>query len=162
MGCAQSTLVVNPKGPKVQNITSLILFQKASDVAVYSGNSGKVQVLIIGAGAAGLGAANQAIKQGLSVKVIEARNRLGGRVNTDNLGEYKVDLGASWIHGIGPGCGEEEEWENKENPIYTIAKENGIETVPTWKDEDESKNNYYWFKGAEQELDIDRVDKLAQ
>jgi monoamine oxidase len=55
-------------------------------VAVYSGNSGKVQVLIIGAGAAGLGAANEAIKQGLSVKVIEARNRLGGRVNTDNLG----------------------------------------------------------------------------
>ena len=91
-------------------MTSLIIYQKAGDVAVYSGNSGKVQVLIIGAGAAGLGAANEAIKQGLSVKVIEARNRLGGRVDTDNLGEYKVDLGASWIHGIGPGCGEEEEW----------------------------------------------------
>lgn len=71
-------------------------------------------------------------------------------------------MGASWIHGIGPGCGEEEEWENKENPIYTIAKENGIETVPTWKDEDESKNNFYWFKGAEQELDIDRVEKLTE
>jgi hypothetical protein len=83
-------------------------------------------------------------------------------VNTENLGEHKVDMGASWIHGIGPGCGESEEWENKENPIYTIAKENGIETVATWKDEDESKNNFYWFKGAEQELDIDRVEKLAE
>jgi len=71
-------------------------------------------------------------------------------------------LGASWIHGIGPGCGDDEEWENKENPIYTIAKENGIETIPTWRDEDESKNKFYWFKNQEEELDEDRVDKLNE
>ncbi len=123
-----------------------MIVQKAGDVAVYSGNSGKTQVLIIGAGAAGLGAANEATKLGLTVKVIEARDRLGGRVNTEDMGAYKVDMGASWIHGIGPGCGDSEEWETKENPIYTIAKENGIETVKTWNDEDESKNNFYWFK----------------
>ncbi len=33
-----------------------------------------------------------------------------------------MDMGASWIHGVGPGCGEIEEWEGRENPIYTIAK----------------------------------------
>lgn len=71
-------------------------------------------------------------------------------------------MGASWIHGIGPGCGDSEEWQSKENPIYTIAKENGIETVKTWNDEDESKNQFYWFKGEEQELDIDRVEKLTE
>ena len=104
MGCTQSSEVVGlsldaPKKPK-------------DTTAVYSGNSGKVQVLIIGAGAAGLGAASEAIKQGLTVKVIEARDRLGGRVNTENLGSHWVDMGASWIHGIGPGCGESEEWGN--------------------------------------------------
>jgi monoamine oxidase len=129
---------------------------------VYSGNYEKTNVLIIGAGAAGLGAAQEAIKQGLSYRIIEARDRLGGRVNTQDLGPYKVDLGASWIHGIGPGCGDDEEWENKENPIYTIAKENGIENIPTWRDEDESKNKFYWFKNQEQELDEDRVDKLNE
>ncbi len=60
------------------------------------------------------------------MKVIEARNRLGGRVNTENLGNHKVDMGASWIHGIGPGCGESEEWAQQMNPMYTIAKAKGI------------------------------------
>ena len=78
-------------------------------MAVFSGNSGKTQVLIIGAGVAGLAAANEATQQGLTVKVIEARDRLGGRIFTDTVGANKVDLGAAWIHGIGPGCGEIEE-----------------------------------------------------
>ncbi len=63
-------------------------------------------MLIIGAGAAGLAAANEATQKGLTVKVIEARDRLGGRIFTDTVGANKVDLGATWIHGIGPGCGE--------------------------------------------------------
>ncbi len=78
---------------------------------MYSANGdGRVNVLIIGAGAAGLGAAQEALKQGLSALVLEARDRMGGRVDTKQMGDYKVDLGASWIHGIGPGCGDSEEW----------------------------------------------------
>ena len=64
-------------------------------------------VLIIGAGAAGLGAAKEATEQGCKVTVLEARSRVGGRINTDTMGTTKVDMGASWIHGIGPGLGED-------------------------------------------------------
>ena len=80
------------------------------------------------------------------VKVLEARNRLGGRIESVDMGPYKVDMGASWIHGIGLGCGDIEEWLEKENPIYTIAKENGIETVPTWNDEGDANTKYYWHQ----------------
>jgi monoamine oxidase len=46
----------------------------------------KVNVLIIGAGAAGLGAAQEAIRQGLTCMILEARNRLGGRIDTQQMG----------------------------------------------------------------------------
>jgi polyamine oxidase len=81
-------------------------------LAVHSGNSGKTQVLIIGAGIAGLAAANTATQQGLTVKVIEARGRLGGRINTETVGSNKVEMGAASIYGTGPGCGEQEEWKD--------------------------------------------------
>lgn len=81
-----------------------------------------MQILVIGGGIAGLAAANEATKQGYTVRIIEARNRLGGRVITEPLGgNVKVDIGASWIHGIGPGCGDDEDWKGVMNPIYTIA-----------------------------------------
>ncbi len=58
--------------------------------------------------------------------VLEARNRVGGRINTEVMGTtgggIKVDMGASWIHGIGPGAGDLTAYRNKENPIYNIAK----------------------------------------
>ena len=38
--------------------------------------------------------------------MLEARNRTGGRIFTDVMGSNKVDMGASWIHGIGPGLGD--------------------------------------------------------
>ena len=71
--------------------------------------------LVIGAGVAGLAAANYLQQQGCEVKVIEARDRIGGRTNTDVMGTtdggIKVDMGASWIHGIGPGAGDLERFE---------------------------------------------------
>ena len=58
-----------------------------------------MKVLIIGAGAAGLGAARQLKAFGFEVTVLEARSRLGGRVCTsDSLGH--VDLGASIVTGL--------------------------------------------------------------
>lgn len=58
-------------------------------------------VLIIGAGAAGIGAANYLISQGLKPIIIEARTRIGGRCLTQSLQGFNVDLGASWIHSYG-------------------------------------------------------------
>lgn len=58
-------------------------------------------ILIIGAGLAGLVAAKALKKQGYEVRVIEARDRLGGRTWTSNYwADAPVDLGASWIHGV--------------------------------------------------------------
>ena len=61
---------------------------------------------------------------------------MGGRLNTEVMGasNIKVDMGASWIHGIGPGAGDLEEFKGVENPLYTIAKANKIATVATWVD----------------------------
>lgn len=58
-----------------------------------------VDVAIIGAGAAGLGAAHALAGSGLSVVVLEARNRLGGRAWTVQASpEVTFDVGCGWLH----------------------------------------------------------------
>src|SRR5438128_132672 len=77
-------------------------------------------VLVIGAGASGLGAARMLSAQGYKVTVLEARDRIGGRVWTDHSwGDVALDLGASWIHGI------------EGNPLSKFVTQYGIKTLPT-------------------------------
>src|SRR5579864_3375365 len=59
-------------------------------------------VVIIGAGAAGLTAARELSSAGLRVLVIEARDRIGGRIFTHHAPDYPVELGAEFIHGRPP------------------------------------------------------------
>ncbi len=59
----------------------------------------KRSVIVIGAGMAGLSAARVLHDRGFKVQVIEARDRLGGRVFTDWALGSAVDLGAAFIHG---------------------------------------------------------------
>ncbi|KAL9183724.1 hypothetical protein ACHAXT_004580 [Thalassiosira profunda] len=62
--------------------------------------SADVEVIVVGAGAAGLTAAYHLQKAGLTVKVLEATEQFGGRVRKDDtLADFPVDLGAGWIHG---------------------------------------------------------------
>lgn len=56
--------------------------------------------IVIGAGVAGLTAARLLADAGRLVVVLEARDRIGGRVWTDRSDGLVTDLGASWIHGI--------------------------------------------------------------
>jgi monoamine oxidase len=59
------------------------------------------RVVVIGAGLAGLAAANELQTQGFEVIVVEARDRVGGRVWTSHeWADIPLDLGASWIHGV--------------------------------------------------------------
>jgi monoamine oxidase len=61
-------------------------------------------VLILGAGAAGLSAAIDLARTGLHVEIIEARDRIGGRIFTlhdDNTND-PIELGAEFVHGLPP------------------------------------------------------------
>ncbi len=71
-------------------------------------------ILIIGAGAAGLAAGRQLQDAGYPVVILEARDRIGGRVWTDRTLGVPLDMGASWIHGI------------TDNPITEIVRANNI------------------------------------
>lgn len=61
-------------------------------------------VLIIGAGAAGLSAAIELSRAGLRAEILEARDRVGGRIFTrhDPVLNHPVELGAEFVHGLAP------------------------------------------------------------
>jgi len=64
----------------------------------------RVDVLILGAGAAGLAAARDLSQAGLRLSIIEARPRIGGRILTrhDSNSPVPLELGAEFIHGEAP------------------------------------------------------------
>jgi len=65
---------------------------------------GRVDVIVIGAGAAGLSAAHHLGGQGLEVVVLEARDRIGGRIFTrhERAWPRPLELGAEFVHGDAP------------------------------------------------------------
>ncbi len=90
-----------------------------TDIPQADSDSRATDVLVLGAGIAGLAAACALTDDGWNVIVLEARNRIGGRVSTDTSLGVPLDLGASWIHGV------------KGNPITKLAKQFGVQTTPT-------------------------------
>ncbi|XP_014236123.1 spermine oxidase-like [Trichogramma pretiosum] len=58
------------------------------------------KIVVIGAGASGIAAASKLFENGFSnVTVLEAEDRIGGRVYTARFANYSVDLGGQWVHG---------------------------------------------------------------
>jgi len=76
-------------------------------------------VVVIGAGAAGLAAAKALKTDGCAAVVLEARDRIGGRVWTDRRFGAAVELGAGEIHG--QDC----------NPLTALARHWGLYSTPT-------------------------------
>ncbi len=77
------------------------------------------EIIVIGAGATGLMAAYELTKAGKRVIVLEARNRIGGRIHTlDDTSFFKyAELGAEFVHGDLP-------------VTLKVLKEAGIEIIP--------------------------------
>src|ERR1700730_8945787 len=57
-----------------------------------------LEVVVVGAGAAGLGAALRLAAARVSFTVFEVRNRVGERAYTINDGTFPLDLGCGWLH----------------------------------------------------------------
>ena len=72
-------------------------------------------VVIIGAGMAGLTAARTLAEAGLDVVVVEAKDRIGGRILTQHIGNEAIELGAEFIHGRPP-------------ELWALIDEAGLET----------------------------------
>ena len=119
-------------------------------------------VIIIGAGISGLAAARELKSKGIAVRILESRDRKGGRILSETMTESGIitDLGASWIHGIGPGAGDLEEWQDKCNPIYSIARENEILTKVTSIYEADMIETSYWWKSTPVTYEVDKLEKL--
>ncbi|MBX3014869.1 MAG: FAD-dependent oxidoreductase [Caldilineaceae bacterium] len=84
-----------------------------------SPNHTPFNVIVVGAGMAGLVAARLLHDSGCQVTVVEARNRLGGRIWTDQRWGAPCDLGASWIHGA------------DNNPLTNWSQSLGIDLAVT-------------------------------
>ncbi|HEX8770224.1 MAG TPA: FAD-dependent oxidoreductase, partial [Acidimicrobiales bacterium] len=84
---------------------------------------GPVDVAVVGAGLAGLTTAGELHRSGLTVRVFEARPRVGGRtlsISPEGL-TGTFDLGATWV------------WSDQPSILSTVA-ELGIETFPQYSD----------------------------
>lgn len=77
-------------------------------------------VVVIGAGIAGLSACQTLQRLGVErVLVVESRDRVGGRIQTVDVGGTPLDAGAGWVHGI------------EGNPIVPLARRARTDLLPT-------------------------------
>jgi monoamine oxidase len=80
----------------------------------------EADVCVVGAGYAGLTAARRLSQEGASVAVLEARDRVGGRIWTERLGDgAAIDRGGAWLA-------------PQHDAIFGLARELGVSTYKTW------------------------------
>lgn len=106
--------------------------------------STQVDVIVVGAGLAGLTAATRLVRNGRDVLVLEARDRVGGRTLTQILpDETPLELGGQWIA-------------DSQQRVTRLVAELGLDTYPTYN----SGDHIYEFGGElyryRKDLPLDR------
>ncbi|MGD8190184.1 FAD-dependent oxidoreductase [Brevibacillus ginsengisoli] len=95
----KSSMYATVTGVMWGNVADIFLgSNEAQAFSLSPADAESMDVIVVGAGVAGLAAAHTLHTQGFRVMVLEARDRIGGRVWTDKTTGTAVDLGTSWIH----------------------------------------------------------------
>jgi monoamine oxidase len=90
---------------------------------------GRVDVIVIGAGAAGVFAMRELVQSARTAVCLEARNRIGGRVFTRrSLARHPIELGAEFVHGT-------------QTVVHQLAGEYGLTLLP------HAGETYSWLEG---------------
>lgn len=123
-GAVTAGAMVVARPPAVQAPAGRLLSGRAPAARILSGSGvrRRADVLIVGAGISGLAAARALAKAGQSVLVLEARDRVGGRmVRRSVIEDGWVDLGGQWT---GP----------TQLAILALADDLGIQRFPQYQD----------------------------
>lgn len=118
-----------------------------------------VDVVIVGSGAAGLGACKRLLGAGKKVVVLEAASRIGGRVQTRNVKcERPLEIGAQWLHGV------------EGHPLYDYAVQHGLMDALKKNERGEYTQGFDGFDPAAlsarqeggTELDTEVIDQVGE
>ncbi|KAK4504152.1 hypothetical protein PRZ48_005068 [Zasmidium cellare] len=93
------------------------LFEIEATAAVPQCPTERIDVVVVGAGLSGLTAAVELQKAGLSVKILEARDRVGGKTWSRNAQGSVCDVGAAWIN------------DTNQSKMYDLAKRFGLDLI---------------------------------
>lgn len=115
-------------------------------------------IVIVGAGAAGMAAAARLSRAPLSVVVLEARDRIGGRAHTLRVrSDLPLDLGCGWVHSA------------DRNPLVPLLARKGVEfdrSEPPWSkkplNEGFDADDYMGMLKAQADLDARLADAALQ
>uniref|UniRef100_A0A182PF47 Amine oxidase domain-containing protein n=1 Tax=Anopheles epiroticus TaxID=199890 RepID=A0A182PF47_9DIPT len=100
-------------------------------------------VLIVGAGSAGIAAATRLLERGFrNLTILEAENRLGGRIHSARRGQNVLDYGAQWVHG------------KDNNFIYDMASKYGLVEV------EQHKENELYYKSTGEMVPREMSDRV--
>jgi monoamine oxidase len=107
------------------------------------------RVIVIGAGIAGAAAARTFKDAGIEVQVLEASDRIGGRIHTSTQWGAPVELGAAWVHS------------RKGNPITRLAAPAGLTLIPTDYEDEVTRDTVTGRKSAQADAADARLSNLT-
>ncbi|KAF7190535.1 putative flavin-containing monoamine oxidase A [Pseudocercospora fuligena] len=93
------------------------LFEIEATASVPQYPTERVDVVVVGAGLSGLSAAVHLHKSGLKVKVLEARDRVGGKTYSKEVNGSACDVGAAWIN------------DTNQSKMYELSQRYGLELI---------------------------------